>query len=340
MRQFAVYLLILATLASVTGIVLAQSGATHNTPLSVRMPDHGEVVAVKSLEDFIRVQNSAGALSGFGITTDDDNDQITVAAGDAMLRETDSDTAKFYMVRIPETTLDVATDLTQYVIANYNSGSPRVEIVTDLTAVPCQARCALAVISEAHGKIHVLEIGAYHADFFAKHARKLAVSRWLERGIGAKVTDAGTRQFTVSAAIWYLVNNIFPVAAVDTSGAGVFRAFWRDGSGGWTSSADLQTIPNDKYDDGDGTLGNIPNNAYANFWLFQVIDNPNGLGAMYPQATHNQLAGAQAESLPDARPPTFDSYSVGTPIARITVQQANAEIVEITQPFTDELLFE
>jgi hypothetical protein len=72
-----------------------------------------------------------------------------------------------------------------------------------------------------------------------------------------------------------------------------FSYRWRDGGGGWTRGTDRTTIDPNSYDDGDGTLGTVPNNNFTIQTIF-FFGATNSVFLQYGQTVYNTLAAAEA----------------------------------------------
>jgi hypothetical protein len=65
----------------------------------------------------------------------------------------------------------------------------------------------------------------------------------VERATGLVLSETGTRNIAVSAGvIWAELVNRFSISAFDSSGTDTFTYWYRDGSGGWSSSGSQTQI--------------------------------------------------------------------------------------------------
>lgn len=113
-----------------------------------------------------------------------------------------------------------------------------------------------------------------------------------------------------------------------TGGSAItFDKYYRDGSGGWTIVAGVDTIPNDKYDNGSGTLQNMTAGFYAKGVLYVVGDGADErYFFVYPQAEY--AIQNDAENAPLPIPPTYFSGAV-VRIASFVVQQGAGSITTV-----------
>lgn len=151
----------------------------------------------------------------------------------------------------------------------------------------------------------------------------------VKRASGMIVSETGTRNIAVTAGVlWAELVNRFTTTAFDSSGAGRFTYWYRNGVGGWTSVATQSQINNTQYDDGDGTLGTLTANRYGVHWVYVVHDS--SVHVVYGQGDY-LLAQAQITTPPATLPGIISSYA--TLVARIIIQKSSATFEEIDSAF-------
>ena len=112
------------------------------------------------------------------------------------------------------------------------------------------------------------EAGGSEVQFIARHRvdvtnqgvnshtyRREAIGSVAIEGVKASINGSITTRIDVSSGDFVAVDSI-----ITTSGAQpiTFTYWWRDGSGGWEHSSNLQDVDLTQYDDGSGTLASIP----------------------------------------------------------------------------------
>lgn len=325
---------------------IAATGLTHNSlggrsdtdchPASaISMPlGSGSPTSLTSLEDWYGVQQSSGLVSGLAITsTTPATPQVTLSGGDVYLRSSDSKTAEIKLYTITGQSINIASDDISYLYADYNGGSPNMNTTTDITTIGAQSTVITAVAAAFNGNVHYFNIGDYTIDFMADYARMRAVTNWLEHGSGAKIGETGTRNITLTAGSFYVINTRFVTAAFDTSAADTFDYFYRDGVGGWTAVTAQTQINNTQYDDNSGSLATLDNNKYAVHWVWLLVNNPDVIHVLYPQAQYNTLAEARAEGVPTDIPPQLESYGPAVLVGKIIIQKNASSFSVVASPF-------
>lgn len=142
---------------------------------------------------------------------------------------------------------------------------------------------------------------------------------------GSLVSENVTTPFAldVSSGIYYYADNEFiPSGGVQIT----FNIYYRNGSGGWTVSANQTLVPN-QYDNNSGALQTLASNEYTKHTLYLVGD---GLTEKYflvvGQAVYNSQTDTQNAGIPVA--PTFFKEGVAS-IASIIVKDINVNIITV-----------
>jgi hypothetical protein len=146
---------------------------------------------------------------------------------------------------------------------------------------------------------------------------------------GAALSDPGTRNLLVTASVFWNGLNRFNLNAVDTSGAGTFNYYYRDGGGGWTEVASQTQINNTQYDDGSGSLATLTANRYGVHWIYLATDND--VHVIYGQGNYLQNQ-AQAVQPPASIPEELqtDSFLIG----KIIIQKSDSAYFSIESAFS------
>ena len=316
--------------------VRANSGATFVPELElIPYPDHNKGIPITNAYDFLSSYMSAGRISGFGISVNQIAGTVTIADGYEILRSADTKSAQAWPYFIAGDTFTIPANSIRYIITDYNGGSPQLDIVDDITTVPCQSRCVLYIVTRCNTMISYISIGDYTRDFFADFARRKAVVSYLEHGAGVDLTHTGTLNLAVTSGIFYVVNNLLTTPAFDTSGADTFRYIYRNGAGGFTYVDSQTAIDALHYDDGSGTLAVTNNNRYVNHFVYMVVNNPSRLIVVYGHEEYKSVGEALAETPPTASdlPNEMGEYGTSRLIARVVVRQAGSAFASISQPW-------
>ncbi len=168
---------------------------------------------------------------------------------------------------------------------------------------------------------------------FARRVQMFGEERFpIERATGMVLSETGTRNIAVTAGVlWAELVNRFETTAVDTSSAGTFTYWYRNGSGGWTSAGNQTQINNTQYDDGDGTLGTLTANRYGVHWVYVVHDS--SVHIVYGQGDYSLSSANLAQPL-GVLPGIISAYA--TLVGKIIIQKSAASFTSVESAFTKE----
>ena len=296
------------------------------------IPGNEGVTSITTLQDLLDYSLSSGEVSG-GVITNNGDGTVSVASAEWKLREADSPSADCRVYLVPAANNLAVTDKsTEYLIANYNAGSPIFEVVSDLTLVPCTDRCVKAILHRRGTQINIISLGKYSTDFSSAYAKKQAVTSWLEYGNGLIVSTSALN-FTLSSGALYQGTIRLSIPEL-TSLTDNFTYYYRDGLGDWTTLASQTAINNLNFDNGTGTLATLSNNKYGVHWVYLIVNEPSNLAVVFGQGDYNTLADARAAPVPTVLPEFAQQYSVGKLVAKLIVAKSATTITEILSPFT------
>lgn len=257
-----------------------------------------------SLQSFANFALSPGRSIGGTLTTaSNDATRASVSAGEGFIKATDNDTAQVLFFTWPASNAFVIpTDTVRYLGVLYGGGVPRVTAKTSDTWNLDTEFPLGAAINEG-GTVSVVNIPWITADNIANIIERFDSEFNFDRDErvgGLIVSNTGTRNVAVSAGTILGRMSEFSFAAFDTSSAGSFRNYYRDGAGGWTAEAAQTTWNNSSYDDGDGGLATLTALAYTSRWIYIMTDGT--VAILYGQSQDLDLSDIIAESPPSSVP--------------------------------------
>lgn len=285
-----------------------------------------------TLQDLQNVFHSAGWVSG-GAITDAGGGNIDIAAGSGLIRSSNTATATVsYFDWTALNGVSIPLDSVRYVGIEYNAGSPQVSVrTTDNWNLKTDFPIG-AVFNEG-GTLFIYSdlqaVGDHAANMIQREHETMPLSRD-ERNGGIILGEDGTRNVTLSAgAIWDRLNR-YIIPAINTSISGDFTSYYRDGGSGFTRVTGLTQWPNDKFDDGSGTLANITAGKFATLWFY--VDTGGDLIMIYGRDEYNTASLADAEMEPDTLPERvmINSKLVG----KIIFQEGAGVASDITSAFS------
>ena len=253
------------------------------------------------VQDWINTTQSAGKLTG-GDITDNGDGTATVELGTGFIKTTDSDVgvSKFFDWST-NSSLTLTDNNTNYIYVEYNAGSPQ---IVASTSIPTDknTNIMLGLAYREGTTLHIIMAGQYIANY-AKNTlwKDLEINGKFQRSSGMIISEAGTRNFKLTAGIFYAGLNKVSTSAFDSSVSDTFIYMYRDGSGDYTKVTGETQIDNTHYDDGSGTLATLSNGSfwtsyYGVHWIYMIADG--GVYVLYGRGDYT-LSEAQ-----DAQPPS------------------------------------
>lgn len=283
---------------------------------------------VQHLQDIF---HSTGVSTGGGITDDADG-TITVAAGTGLVRATDSAVAPILWTDwAAEAGVNVTlTDNSMnYVYVQYNAGSPNV-IATVSKRTDENTNILLGTVYRVGTTLHITNTAKpLVGDHALKMISRLKATMPYARESGGIVSAVGTRNIAVTAGTWWHGLTQFSTTSLDTSVAGTFRYFYRDGIGGWTEVTAQTQIDNTQYDNNSGTLATLSNNKYGVHWVYLGQDSD--YYVLYGQGDYT-LSEAENADAPGSTPPHFAENHAKL-LAKIVILKSATAFTSVVSAF-------
>ena len=257
--------------------------------------------ATYSLEDFIHLQ-SAGRISG-GVITESETDGIDISEWKGLLKTTESDVTHIKYVIIPATNIplnNLTDNSLNYIIADYNTGSPRIISTTNRAAISTNTQCILGRVYSENGELEIY-VGGMNLYNQARINHDRLVARGFERMSGADIYEVGERYIGLTSGIYYFGMNKIVISPINTLTTGTYTRYIRDPNSpnGWARTEGLKQSTNMLYDDGSGTPAEIPDGYYAVRWVYICLG-----GEIYLLDGQNYFTLAEAKVIqqPTNRP--------------------------------------
>lgn len=279
-------------------------------------------------QDLMNFVSSAGRVSG-GALSDAGSGAGAVTAGTGFIKATDSDVAQlnFFDWSASSTLGFPSATSTQYVGVEYNSGTPRItKKTTDSWDIDTEF--PLGAQFRETGTVYSWNAPWWVADPIGNIVERfdsVGCTRDNRSG-GLIVSNSGTRNVAVTAGTILCRLTEFSIAAIDTSAAGSFDTYYRNGSGGFTKQYSQTQWDNSKYDDGSGTLASMTALTYASRWFYITTDG--SLVMIYGQSNLSNLSGVLNEAPPSSVP---DRVGKGGILIGRFIVQASASTPSQTQ---------
>lgn len=289
--------------------------------------------AVDTVQEYLDSTGSSGYFSG-GEITNGAAGTVNIAAGAGFIRATNSTTAQLLSFEWSAfSNVAIASDTTKYIYISYNGGSPT--YVLSATATDEDPTKILVGIATNEGGtiVATLNAGVRLDESIGEAGRYIRRVFGFVRDSsvgGLIVSGTGTRNIALSAGTLWYGRTMYNISAIDTSGAGTFATYYRNGSGGFTKTSSVTQWNNTQYDNGTGTLATLAANKWAVAWLYVSAD---GLFYyVYGRASHTSQAAAETEALPATLP---NVITAGTLLVGRLIFQKSASTATFYSAFTN-----
>lgn len=282
------------------------------------------------VQDWLNSTISSGRISG-GVISDDGDGTITVATGTGFIKSSAASAIEStYFFDWPQSTVVPLVDgEVNFIYVEYNAGSPRAWSTTIRSDIRFTDQFTLGRVFKDGGTLHIINSGVGLDNHMRKNHERLVACRWIEQASGGIVSEPAALKLKTTAGVFYVGANKITTAGKDTSVADTFEAWYRDGAGGWNKELAQTDINNEKYDDGDGVLGNISANRYSARYVY--IDFDGHIHVQYGQQG-DKLAVIQAEVVP--APPAFlNEFAILA--ARLIVKDGVSPLIEVAGTYLD-----
>jgi len=250
-----------------------------------------------TLEDWFNVTQSPGKISG-GDFIDNGDGSIKVAAGEGIIKTSNSYTAPSFFFSWDTTSISLTNDTTNYIYISYNSGSPS---MTAGLSMPTDklSNLLLGLVYRNGTTLHMIPAGQVVSGYANRDFWKdVSTNSKFSISSGVKISESGERYIQITSGVVYsgLTTGTFPAF---NSSVTAITGYYRDGSGSW-NTASINQLDNQYYDDGSGSLATLNNNYKTNRYIY--IDPDGHVFLLFGQNQYNSLGSAIEEEVPSDIP--------------------------------------
>jgi len=285
------------------------------------------------LEQWRRLGWSAGAISGFGITNNGDG-TANIATGNALLRTSVSEIATLNEYVLPAVNNQTFTDnTTNYIYANYNSGTPIISVTTDSTIINTLTTTLIYGVVRQGTNLYYQSFISQNVDSNGKLRRRFIIMETFSRGQGA-VISATNRKIALTAGSFFSGLTPITTPAFDTNVASTFTYVYFNGTN-FTRTTGQTDINNSQYINA-GTLTTMSNNHFRTDFVYLLIDNPTQLWVVQGNSEYGNLASAKLAPTPTNLPPELNG--LGVIVGRVIIEKSATTLSDVASPFTTQFI--
>ncbi|HBT75040.1 TPA: hypothetical protein DEB29_03510 [Candidatus Wolfebacteria bacterium] len=266
--------------------------------------------------------------------TDNMDGTVTLGDGEYVFSTDAVGTPPFVKFSIVGDDYSFTDGVTNYIVANYNGGSPTITVVTSTSTIDNTSVIPLLTVFRSGTHLDILEWDAAGKGLANKLMRRLVLTdRFsLEPG-GLALGEVATRTVTVTAGnVWNGAHQA--VLGAFTSATDELELYAHV-AGVWTKS-DITQYDNTQYDNGTA-LATLTAGRYAVNWVFRAVNSNQQECYIVLGTGDYTLVQAQQSTVPTSLPAEITSSSIL--VGRIIVQKSASSATEIDSAFTQTFNF-
>ena len=216
---------------------------------------------------------------------------------------------------------------TNYIVANYNSGTPTLQITTNVAVIDEQQIVPVFSVYRDGTTLCLIEWDSLGIGLVNKIHQSIVKTQRFRRESGLMLSEIATRIVAISAGVTW-------VGAVKTSEVAIrsdvdtFKLYYHS-AGNWVSTTVTQ-YNNSQYDDGTN-LQTLSGGKYAVNFIYRGLDTTHQEGYIVLGGGNYNLTQAQASQPPNP-PPIIAATAVL--VGRIIVLQGASTATQIDSAFT------
>ena len=276
---------------------------------------------------------SAGAVSGFALTNNG-NGTVNISSGIVYLRATNDPYADIIKYPISAVTnLALTDDANNYVLVDYNGGSPTITVTTNASTINTQTNSIAYVIARVGNDLEYLNLVGQNVDPNAKIRVRFLNQEGIRRASGA-VLGFSNRNLTLTSGV--LFSGLIRVnsAAFNTASTDTFTLVYNNGST-WTRTTGQTQVNNTQYNV-SGVLTTMPNNTFRTDYVYLLPNNPSKLYVVMGTTTYGSLTLAKGAPRPLSLP--VELQVLGLEVGRLFIEKNSTAIAEVQSSFANEFV--
>lgn len=256
--------------------------------------------------------------------TDNGNGSVTLGSGDYHLAsEITGHDSKIYS--LTGGTFTLIDQSQNYIVADYNSGTPIIKVITDVTLINETTIVPIYSIFRGGNILHIQDWDALGLALSNKIHQSIVKTQRYRRESGLALSEYGTHNLNLSVGrIW---TGAVPITLDEIATATDNLFFFRHVGGTWSSTVQ-PTYNFTQYDNGTN-LVTLTNNRYAVNWVFRGVESQKHLYIVIGTGDYSEPQAISA-TLP-AIPVAISSHAVL--VAKLIVQKNAATATSIQSAF-------
>lgn len=265
--------------------------------------------------------------------TDNGNGTYTISTGTYALYSESDGSGNIYAYEVAGGTFTPTNNSVNYLVCNYNGGSPITQNITDLSLIDFLTIIPIITIYRIDNVLDYLNWDEEAKALPNKLEKRFIKTERFVRQSGLQLSEVATRRIRIEAGtIWYGGIEI-NVDTFQTGDVGDTLREWVYNGSIWVPTIVTQ-YDNDSYQGATGKVA-ATGMKYLVLWVYKKVSNTDVYGTVagyvFGTAEYSKLSDAQEATLPSSIPPIFQSF--GILIGRIIIQNGAAVATQIDSAF-------
>lgn len=257
--------------------------------------------------------------------TDNGNGSVTLGSGMYCLSVNATGAGAINKYTLAGGLMTLTDNAVNYIVANYNSGTPILEVITDVTLINETTIVPVYTIFRNGIYLHIQNWDALSLALANKIHQSIVKTQRYRRESGLTLSESGTRNLNVTTGRIWVGAVPITLDAIATATDNMF--LWYHVGGVWTQSIIAQ-YNNTQYDNGTD-LVTLSNGKYAVSWVFRGVESGKHLYIVLGAGDYT-LAEAQ-EAVLGGLPTAISSHAVL--IGKVIVAKSAATATVIQSAF-------
>lgn len=287
---------------------------------------------VQHLLDDVVGRGAVGDTGDFAFTDNLDG-SCDIAGGDVYLHTTASKGSTGGVFTIPGDTFTLTDGFNNYIYAEYNAGTPRLQATVNPTAIRyVEDKIIVRIVRRDGTTLRDIpfepgwqSLSTVLTQQFFEAAEGMG-DQFAQRLKGDIISTLGTRNPTISSGSYRAGLNRIETPAIDCSAAGTYTQFYGDTGSGWTYNTGQTQLNNTQYYNGAGGLTALNTSRYSVRWVWRLFS----VTEMFIQISATNIidqADAIDSPVPTDLPPLIAQF--GQLVGRYIVQQGSDTVLSL-----------
>lgn len=222
-------------------------------------------------------------------------------------------------------TFTLTNNVSNYLVADYNSGNPIVKVITDVNLINETTVVPVFTAYRNNNYLHTQHWDALGVALANKIHQSIVKTQRYRRESGLAIAEVPTRYLTLSSGVVWVGAVRVSVDAINTQTNNLF--LWYHSGGNWTTTITTQ-YNNSQYDNGTN-LVELTANRYAVNWIYRGIESQKHMYIVLGTEDYT-LAQAQEAKVPTI-PTAISSHAML--VAKLIVQKSGDAALSLQSVF-------